>query len=96
MSETCYKVQLRLKEYDVYVKDSSTSFTTIRFKYDKCTLYKDVFLPDNMDYSDTYRILQMALKDRIYAYNKVKDFKRDQRKRIREAKEKQLLKAKGD
>ena len=74
--EVKYKVLLRGKDYDVYVKLSSSPMTTIRFVYNKTTLERQVFLPSDIDENDIYRILTISVKDAITKYNAKMKYKR--------------------
>lgn len=69
MSNQIYKIMLRGKEYDVLVNDSCSPDTTIEFKYDNCTIIKDVYLADDITDEERYSILQNAIKNAIHEYN---------------------------
>ena len=70
MSEVLHHVQIRGREYDVYVKNSISPITTLRFNYNKTELDHQVFLPDDLSDQDINRILTDTVKKAIHNYNR--------------------------
>ena len=75
-NEIAYNIELRKKEYEVFVRTGSTSIATIRFKYNCCILKKEVYIPENATDEIIYKILYNALKERIYEYNKMHEMRK--------------------
>lgn len=76
MSNQIYKIMLRGKEYNVLVNDSASPNTTIEFKYDNCTIIKDIYLAGDISNEERYLILQNIIKSAAHEYNKKRYRKR--------------------
>lgn len=72
MSGKIEEILVRKKKYEVFVRDSVSPIKTFKFKYNTSNLEGQVYLPGRISEEDRYLILQEAVKEAIYKFNKRK------------------------